>query len=79
MNWLLSRLTEPSSHAGLAGVAYGIDQIATGNIGFASIATTLFGLAAFVMPESAPIVGALASAVLPAVSPGTAINDGSST
>ena len=63
MKWFLSRLLEPSSHAGMAGAVYGVQQIASGNINAGSILTTIFGLAAFVMPETTPIIGALASLV----------------
>ena len=66
MNWFISRLTEPSSYGGLASATYGVSQMAQGNIGLPSIAATLFGLAAFVMPEAAPAFGAIESAIAPA-------------
>lgn len=51
MNWLLSRLVEPSTYAGLGAIGTGVYQIATtGNVGGA-VSSIIGGLLAFVVPE----------------------------
>lgn len=57
MNWILTRLSEPSSYAGLAAVSVGINNMVTaGGFDYGNALTALGGLLAFAIPGSAQAI-----------------------